>query len=439
MSKIVLNMNKFLCVVSFVLSCFILMAQTSDDALRHHIIVTVDMAGCNDWNSNQEVARTISNLLDYTNYDYSNNRSLFIDNDYISFLGFRTDVSQQSMTTYQKPLLFNNTPAVYRNSSKDRLKKFILENWSNMVQSRVSDNDKYYSLVSVAKPYALNALRNDTVRVNRTFLIMVTDHHYNGNDFYDEIKFLNEKQIDNSSYNINMSRDKIFELCYAVEQEYFIKYLRTSPLPINNYHRFGYVELYEYVPLQRSLSLSAILNYPPVLTATRCRGNKYKVVIPVVERDKSHYRLERLDVFPYTGKRYHSPQNASTRINAAGDTLVIEVSRDERPDSMCIRAWVNLRDSVYNATVLSPSIIATEYMGRDGLNVNIPINYEPDAGLFGCRCFPLQDRYWIFDISQWWMAAIYTVIISAIFFTVAILLFRKYHPYNVKIEDITMK
>ena len=287
--------------------CLTAKAQTDDNAMRHHVIVAVDMAGCNNWNGKDVIANKVIKKLDFTDYDQSRGRQLFIDGDYISFLGFRTDPGQRDMTTYQLALTRpNRLPAVYLNQPRDKTKRLISREWSSMVQTRVSDNNQNYSLVSVAKAYALNALRTDSIRVNRTFLIMVTDHYYNGNDFYEEIVYL--QQQDKSG---NLNRDRIFELCYNVEQEYYIRFIKADTIQIDQFPYRGYVELYEYVPLQRTLSLSSVLRCPPKINAYRRWGGKYEVKLPIFETGDTHYRLERLDVFPFiTGrsKRYASPE-----------------------------------------------------------------------------------------------------------------------------------
>ena len=416
--------------------CLTVKAQTDDNTMRHHVIVAVDMAGCNKWNGGDTIAKMVIKMLDFKNYDQSRDRQLYMDDDYISFLGFRTDADKSDMTTFQLPLNRpNQVPAVYINQSRNYTKKLILGEWSKMVQTRVSDNDQNFSLVSVAKAYALNALRNDSIHVNRTFLVMITDHHYNGNDFYDEIKFFQQK---NKSQSKNLSRDSIFKLCYNVEQEYFIRFIKTYSIHLDQFPHWGYVELYEYVPLQRTLSLNSVLRCPPKIKAHRRWGGKYEVKLQILETGDTHYRLERLDVFPFiTGhnKRYTSPEGCkSIDCSYVGDSISVDINRSNRPDSLCLRAWVNLRDSVYNATVLSPSALATDYMGREGLNLLIPIEYEPDACILGV--IPLCDYMWIPCVSQTCMAWIWSILIAGIVLYSLWLYYKHSSTQEVKVEDI---
>lgn len=419
--------------------CLTVKAQTDDNTMRHHVIVAVDMAGCNNWNRKDTIAKMVIKKLDFTDYDQSRGRQLFIDGDYISFLGFRTDTSQRDMTTYQLALNRpNQVPAVYLNQPRDKTKRLISREWSSMVQTRISDNNQNYSLVSVAKAYALNALCTDSIRVNRTFLIMVTDHYYNGNDFYEEIVYFLRSLKDQSG---NLNRDRIFELCYNVEQEYYIRFIKANTIQIEQFPYRGYVELYEYVPLQRTLSLNSVLRCPPKIKAYRRWGGKYEVKLPILETGDTHYRLERLDVFPFiTGhnKRYTSPEGCiSIDRSYVGDSISVEINRSDRPDSLCLRAWINLRDSVYNATVLSPSALATDYMGREGLNLLIPIEYEQDACILGI--IPLFDFLWVPFVSQTCMAWIWSVVLIGILLYLLWLLIKKSITQKVKIEDINIK
>ena len=267
-----------------------------DDTLRHHVILAIDKAGCDSWIGNREVSVSVRNiLLSFWHSGYQMDRPMFLASDYLSILGFAVDASQRDMSMYAIPLKVGGEPFCYRNPDVESLINLLIFKWKELALQKLNPGNSPFSLVSVAKPYALLSLNNSSVDVNRTFLVLVTDHHYNGNDFYDEIVSLIQKQRAlNVSSNIDVNR--IFQKCYAVEQEYYIRHIKTDTIWANRkYAPQGYVEVYEYLPLQQYFSLGAVINYPTKLVAERRRGGIYEVELPLTWRNNLHFELKRLD------------------------------------------------------------------------------------------------------------------------------------------------
>ena len=102
-----------------------------------------------------------------------------------------------------------------------------------------------------------------------------------------------------------------------------------------------------------------------------------------------------------------------------------------------MRAWVKLIDGVYNATVLTPSLSAPTFFGRNGLNVDIPVEYEDDATVYG---IPLLDLFWIPGIeSQYLMAKIWEIILPASLLIYLIYYMAAHRTYRPKVKDFTLK
>lgn len=427
----------FLWGVALLSHSYSLRAEVNDD-LRHHVILAIDKAGCDGWIGNREVAVKVREvLLNFRHNDYQIYRPLFQTSDYLSILGFAVDASQRDMSMYATPLKAGNEPVRYVNFKENELNDLLNHRWGEIALQKFKPGDSPFSLVSVAKPYALLALKNPLVDVNRTFLVLITDHHYNGNDFYDEIVSLIQKQ---QALNVNSDIDvnSIFQKCYTVEQEYYIRHIKTDTIWANRlYTPQGYVEVYEYLPLQQHFSLGAVINYPTKLIAMRCRGRVYEVELPLTWRNNPHFALKRLDVFGVTENTlsFQTPDNA-LRLDSLGK-VAFRIERDKEVVSIRMRAWVKLLDGVYQATLLSPNQLAPVYLGRDGLNVDIPIEYEEDATIYG---FPLWDIFWIPGVeSQYTMAKIWEIILPTGLLIYLIYYMATHRTYRPKAKDFSFK
>lgn len=424
-------------VCTFLLNSFPLNAE-EDEPLRHHVILAIDKAGCDGWIGSREVSGTLRDiLLSFKDVDYQVYRPIFRTSDYLSVLGFAIDASQHDMSMYATPLKLGDDPIRYETPDELQLSVLLARKWSRLALQKINPGNAPFSLVSVAKPYALLALKDPLLEVNRTFLVLITDHHYNGNDFYDEIVSLIQRQQE-LKVNSNIDVNKVFQNCYAVEQEYYIRHIKTDTIWANRrYAPQGYVEVYEYLPLQRYFSLGAVINYPTKLVAKRCRGGVYEIELPLTWRNNPHFALKRLDVFGITGNTpsFQTPDNA-LRLDSLSH-VVFRVNREEMVSGIRMRAWVKLKDGVYNATVLTPSLSAPTYFGRDGLNVDIPVEYEDDATVYG---IPLLDLFWIPGIeSQYLMAKIWEIILPASLLIYLIYYMAAHRTYRPKVKDFTLK
>lgn len=413
--------------------------------LRHHVIVAIDKAGCYEWSRSSEVARIVKDILfnnrpaDPTLY-YRD--SLVQDGDYVSFVGFSIKPNAKDMDTYVLPL--GNSRNSYRdfisrNDKNDSIyyssykyktyseSKKLIRNWSNIVGEPNSGNNNY-SLVSVAKPYALRALKDDTKEVNRTFILLITDHRYNGGDFYEEIKAFNMKSNGRLSYN------NIFKKCYEVEQNYFIKYIQSKDLGRNKY-----VELYEYVPLQQNFNLTSVFSHEPVFYAKKQRGGGYDVEIKLANTANPLYKVKDFHLFLNNSdaSKYETP-NYAKKIKCPDGKIDITLHEHipSRSDNMHIeiRAWVKLVDNVYNATLLTPNKDAPVEYGKKGLNQLIPVKFEGNETILGV--LDLQDWMWPFWIDTqhsavlFWNALIIILLLALVItvFVILTLFTPPYHP-----------
>lgn len=408
-----------------------------DDKVRTHTIVALDKAGCSNILSNPSAQSIVRSLL-LESSPIEDGRPLCGEGDLMSVVGFSTDPDQRDMSTYQFPIASEKQQYVYVENDGSNIQSIISNKWgyfANYSNPKCGHSD-LFSLVSVAKPYALNELKkegeiDDRHLTNRTFLVLITDHHYNGNDFYDEVHTLAASQMERGMRDV-VDETKILPLCYAVEQEYFIKYIKTY-----NVGTRGYLELYEFLPLQTYLNLNSVAVFPQKVRATRLRHRKYQINVEFNHNGNEHYEIKKLE-FSFKGKNSKDTSFVFTSADSVSFDYIVK--RKIRPEFVNIRAWVRLNDGVYNTTVLTPSPDAPDHLGKQGLDIMLPIEYDKHARIFGV---PMPDFMWPFGIKDQYKAAliVQTVLLALLPFMVLLgvwIFYRKNRYYTPGVEDITI-
>ncbi len=397
----------FLCLFLNQKKMFALRAQSSIPFL-HHIIIAVDKAGCDDWIGSKETEMKIRSLLFGKNFESGHGRHhLFENGDYVSVVGFKINANQTDMDLFAMPMGKKTTNYSYQQYSVEQLDHILCNAWSDIVLQKFNPGANGFSLVSVAKAYALASLKSDEQMIGRTFLIMLTDRHYNGNNFYDEMQSLHWKQKDMKVSN-PLTSEKIFERCYDVEHFYFIKYLSTDYIwQGKSYSPKGYVEFYEYVPLMQYFSLAEVVDYPSHISAKRQWNGKYRLEVPLSWRGNERYAFRHMEVFPNSSDSavYNSPKEALAFNHLSDTMLTFVVPSDKSFRSLQLRAWLGLKDGFYNATLMSANAESPRELGRDGLNIQVPIEYEKDATIYGSTWLAKIGWIPLFWIDDQYMAA----------------------------------
>ena len=292
--------------------------------------------------------------------------------------------------------------------SLDNIKNY----WTKLSQTR--DEGSRFSLLSIAKPYCLKAVKvesddNTAKLAYRTFLILITDLRYNGNDdFHDELRH-------KPGMNQNLL-NKILSDVKVVQQNYFYDFI--SQVQLNR----GYMMLFECVPQQKYFALESVTGYPHNLVAKRTKKG-YLLSFEFKSYNNPNYKLlktevstgnEIITVRGYNKVEFLIPSNSWIE----SDTIHVK-----------IKSWVRLLDGIYNRTILSPD--GAELQGRDGLNRIIIVEQEPKAKLLWI--IPLPD--FLFKISFWTSdqtiaAGVWSILIILFMFVLIIYLIGKTMKYN---------
>lgn len=285
----------------------------------------------------------------------------------------------------------------------------------------------HYSVVTIAKPYSLLKFRDiaSDKLIEKTYLILVTDYKYNGNDdFYGELKHVPRISKDTKESIMNTIKD--------VQQNYFYKFIAEEN--ISRYPRSGYISLFEVIPLQQYFSIESVLDFPHKITATRTKDG-YKATFKINQLENPNYRFISSEAFlPVEGH----DEMRSVKLNQdvifdIPERLVEELGEDNI--SINFRTWVQLIDNVYNHTILSPD--GDKLQGADGLNRSIKIELEKDAEILGF--IPLTDG--LYNISFWTnnqnvAAATWGVIFILILLGIMIFIIWRSTQYRSKNNDV---
>lgn len=240
----------------------------------------------------------------------------------------------------------------------------------------------FYSITSFAKPYSLMALKGKQ-NTNRTFMVIITDGVYNGNDdYYGEASYVKNRFTEEGK---NQFKKEI----KSVQTNYFCQFIEQRP--ING----GYIQLYEFIPLQQYFALESVLSFPHNVIAERKKG-EYQVKFPIVGIKNDDYKIERLVVTVSSGSgdiifNEEVKPDKELSINIPNDKVYGMVSSA----NIEVKAWVKLCDGIYNNTILHPE--GSKLQGAEGLSRRINIELEQDAKILGV--IPLPD--FLFYLSFW--------------------------------------
>lgn len=353
-------MKKFL----LLLLCFIttcpIFCQVDDKKEHEFLIVALDIRSRVEtyWSANS-ISNSISSIL-------ANNN---VKPDYVSGVLYGIEEGAPTPTGFSK---LKVEPKSVRNSYVG-----VLETLYSQIPY-----GKFYSITSFAKSYSLMALKGKH-NTNRTFMVIITDGVYNGNDdYYGEASYVKNKFTEEGK---NQFKREI----KTVQTNYFCQYIDQRP--ING----GYIQLYEFIPLQQYFALESVLSFPHSIVAERKKG-EYQIKFPIVRVKNDDYKIERLQVTVSSGngdvifKEEVTPDKELT-INIPNDKVYGVDSRA----NIKIKAWVKLCDGIYNNTVLHPE--GSKLQGAEGLSRIISIELEQDAKILGI--IPLSD--FLFYMSFW--------------------------------------
>lgn len=408
----------FIALVLLLLAGANLHAQTGEE-IRNHIIIAIDewVGGFSpaDDDIRDMVEKYLYEPVIYTEakinakgrkvidttYVYGK-QSLYKEGDFLSILTCSLGQAAETIDSYADFPIFKGSPYKFMPYSKEN-KKTLHNNWDELVSRRVSE-DKRHSIFSIAVPQVMSKCirQEDFHLTNRTFVIVITDRSYSDKSYFDDIRDYTDQQY-SVLHTHAVKKSDIVRAGEQVARDYFIQWINQDE-PTYKFVRNGSVlrkknvDLYELQPHQEHLRMPAVLQYPAQVFAKRGKWGQYTIDCTFMPEDKSRFNVLHLEA-SLNGSKQSPGERSVLSYKAqspneifAGKRITCNLGKKSNAfDSMEVRAWVNLLDGIYNATVLTPSKDAASFMGRDGLNVQIPIVYEEKEKV--AFVFPLLDVF----------------------------------------------
>ena len=352
----------------------------------HHVILAFDEAGTSWRGTDPDVIEHVKEFLFHYKED-----GILGEKDYFSIVGFKGDFLDSNHWkdyVYFKSLTSTGPIVFQRGRVIADLITSVPSIWRRLAGDSPFITNQGYSLLSVAKPFILYrfGLEQNRPQVTHTYIVLITDHRYNGNDYYNELKFF----LDNNSHyrDTGVRTDSVLSQCYRVEEEYCIKLLDSWDS--NNEQLLSHnVELFEVHPNQDYLTLPAVLEYPPSLELKRALRHRYSLSLDIKHKNP-HYEVCELRVF------LHNKESGTERLV---DTIkeFKEYSKDfdfaqvEGFSQIRMEADLRLQDGFYGCTLLTPETVP-------GLIQTIELVPDENATILGLCKMP--DWMWW---TMWWV------------------------------------
>ena len=289
-----------------------------------------------------------------------------------------------------------------------------IDNYWRRLSTTIKSGETKFSLLSIAKPYCLKAVMvdpkdNSAKLAYRTFLILITDLKYNGNDdFHDELRHkpgMNQSLL-----------SKILGEVKVVQQNYFYDFI--SQVSLNR----GYMMLFECIPQQKYFALESVADYPHNIIAKRTKDG-YSLEFDFKSYNNPNYDLLKSEVII---------GNETVLVQGFNKVkLLIPSYMWESNDTVHahVKSWVRLLDGIYNRTILSPD--GAELQGKEGLNKKIVVQREPHAKILWIVPLPeilFKMSFWTSD--QTIAAAVWSVLVIIALIVFIIYLIGKTMKYN---------
>lgn len=346
------------------------------------------------------------------------------EGDYYSLVNFSISAYNDDINDLVRPIKDSEGNDISWRPFKSIDDVFKQNSWNDMivVQGRNYVGSGAFSLLTGAKAYSLTSLRNnDGHYVNRTYLLMVTDDNYNGNDDYNkEFSTLRYENID-----CKLSQEAFTNHCREVNLYY--KFLYKEKYNIQKSGERSYdVHVYDVNP-QSQVALPSVVNYPANLGLVQINGG-YRLNFNFSAASQD-YIIKKFQVvyFDCLG-------NEHVRDYASDSTAVIDISNVEigSEDSLkvLLRGWMLQNDKLYGGLLLSPD---DPLLQR--LHVSLKLELKNDALLFGI--IPLPSALWFFTdsttiaVTVWSVIAILLLVLF-MWWLVRRLIYKNttYHPDN---------
>ena len=319
------------------------------------------------------------------------------EGDYYSLVNFSISAYKHDINELVRPIKDSNGKEIVWRPFKSADDVFAQNTWGNMIVAQGRDyvGSGAFSLLTGAKAYSLTSVpSNGRSLVNRTYLLMVTDDNYNGNDDYN--KEFSTLKYENP--NCKLSYEAFANHCREVSLFYKFIYNRKYNIQQSGERSYD-VHVYDVNP-QSQIALPSVVNYPANLGLAQVNGGyRLKFDFSSASHD---YIIKKFQVvyFDCDGNEHITEYAKDT-------TAVIDIPNTElrSVDSLkvLLRGWMLQNDKLYGGVLLSPD---DPLLQR--LNVSLKLQLKNEALLFGV--IPIPPLLWSFTDSTTKAVTVWSVI-----------------------------
>lgn len=408
-------MNKFLKMIRYkyhhpclmlllFLLCDSLQTYAQYDMINKHVIIAFDNA------LHEKYVKSIKNKELIRNAISKSISNLGLgEGDYYSMVNFGISKYDSNINNLARPIKDNHgAPIVWRKFT-NIVNMFNQNSWEDMIErqglSRLQEQGGPFSLLTGAKAYVVNSVRlsYEQVGANKTYLVMITDDHYNGND--------NQNKEFDTMGETTMSKKDFLDQCNRVAANLSFRYIRDYTVMINDYLDTGalQVSVYEVVPALL-VSLNSIVDYPANMGIERVNGG-YRMRFDFKSISDT-YILKRL-VLKIGGKNNKFIQSYHFDGDGRAD-IMLPISQFEDSVKIQMSAWLLQKDNIYNGALLSP-------YDSDFKRLNISLSHKLKNEVYFLGLLPIPDWMWTFTDN--WHTAVIVWDLIALLIVIAIMFF----------------
>ena len=377
------------------------------DSIKHHVVVLLDRSGSVDKES-KVLESTASYVIQkkLKNVCFGKGmipdqyliktRPLLQNGDYLSVLSFGFRKRNPDVDEFIQAIDFKKGNPVKVDSTFNQT--VFSDLWKHI---KGYGYEKFYDWnwtgLSFAGPHALQYLngQNNPKNVGRTFVIIITDGEFNGlGDPNNEIKEI-ETYWDDFGTRVK-NRTEIIPRYNEVREAFswnrIYEYSSNPGRQKNNYK----MEVMEYIPIQKTFAIEAILPLEPRFFFKRTLNDSYTQNLEIKPYVNPAFSVECMNLKLKDTSNNKLVWSKDFHQLDGSKKFKLEVAKPYKSEHLMVEAkfWVHFNDDAYGLHMLSP--YGSMLQGKNGLNRMYPVVFEKNERiLFGL--IPLSDALYRFS------------------------------------------
>lgn len=371
--------------------------STVIDSFRNHIIVLIDRSGSMKRSGRMDqIEQLITHEIPKILFEKGiviPQKALLQNKDYLSiaFFGLGNYNSYDYKNYINQELTIGDDKVIGKMYSRigspivfDSLWREIKNNYGLFFSGN-------FTGLSFAGPLGFNFFKGKDKKVNRTFVLIISDGQFHLiDDPSSEIKLKSIRDADEEIHLL--SNNKHIEDIYSIVKGRYIWHPKLLTLKFNRFN----LNLYEYIPNQLSLAIRSKLKFPVEINLER-RPTGYEHSFAIVDSDtadifipqKVLVRIISQNTKDTIGQFMHS-FHANKAVISLRDIPNKYVGK---PLKMDLAFWVDFKDEAYGMHRLHP--FGRKEQGANGLVESLEINFEETGRILGT--IPLTNRLYKFS------------------------------------------